>query len=269
MRSADLDLSDTRHTTDCEVALPEHFSKRLKARAAARLSESVARRLASYGAIAGAGVLAMGQPAHADVIVTSSNKFVVPGSVVSLDLNDDGIADLRLGQSLGTFFSPTMPVKGAGASNGVLGFVSVYQGIPHAVASRLAPRAAIGPGGLFQNKAILGEARCCFATYYYGPWAHGGNGFLGLRFAVDGEIHYGWAELKVRDLYQTRLAYGELLVAYAYDTVPNQPIFAGEGLLETGSPDSVTPEPGTLGLLALGSLGLGFWRRRKAVANQQ
>jgi PEP-CTERM motif len=33
------------------------------------------------------------------------------------------------------------------------------------------------------------------------------------------------------------------------------------------TPDA--PEPGTLGLLALGSLGLAFWRRRKAVASQQ
>jgi hypothetical protein len=43
---------------------------------------------------------------------------------------------------------------------------------------------------------------------------------------------------------------------YAYDTVANQSIFAGQ---TTAS----TPEPGTLGLLALGSLGFGFWRKRK------
>jgi len=210
----------------------------------------------------------MSQPAQADVIVTSANKFVAPGTVVSLDLDGDGIADLLLGQNPGTFFSPTMAIKGVGASNGVLGFVSFYQGsgLGHVVASRLTPRATIGPGGLFENKAILGEARCCFATYYYGPWAHGANGFLGLRFDIDGEIHYGWAELKVRDVYQSRDAYAELLVAYAYDTVPNEPIFAGEGLSANTSPESVTPEPGTLGLLALGSIGLGFWRRRKVTA---
>jgi hypothetical protein len=52
------------------------------------------------------------------------------------------------------------------------------------------------------------------------------------------------------------------LVNYAYNTVPDQPILFGQ----TSSP---APEPGTLGLLALGSLGLGFWRRRKADGSQQ
>jgi hypothetical protein len=54
--------------------------------------------------------------------------------------------------------------------------------------------------------------------------------------------------------------YNEVLTGYAYDTVAGQSILAGQ----TG-----TPEPGTLGLLALGSQGLGFWRRRKAVGSQQ
>jgi len=44
------------------------------------------------------------------------------------------------------------------------------------------------------------------------------------------------------------------LGGFAYDTVAEEPIVAGQGL---------TPEPGTLGLLALGSLGLGLWRRKK------
>ena len=46
---------------------------------------------------------------------------------------------------------------------------------------------------------------------------------------------------------------GGVVTGYAYDTIANQPIAAGQ---------TSTPEPGTLGLLALGSLGLGFWRRK-------
>jgi hypothetical protein len=41
-------------------------------------------------------------------------------------------------------------------------------------------------------------------------------------------------------------AYNEVLTGYAYETVAKQAITAGQG---------TTPEPGTLGLLALGSLG--------------
>jgi hypothetical protein len=54
--------------------------------------------------------------------------------------------------------------------------------------------------------------------------------------------------------------YNEVLTGYAYNTVPNASITAGEGFR--------TPEPGTLGLLALGSLGLGFWRRRAGSATK-
>jgi len=84
---------------------------------------------------------------------------------------------------------------------------------------------------------------------------------------VDGQAHYGWARLNVTIclLRSPGCLPGnqitETLTGYAYDTVPNQGLLAGQ--------TTATPEPGTLGLLALGSLGLGFWRRRKAVASQQ
>lgn len=52
------------------------------------------------------------------------------------------------------------------------------------------------------------------------------------------------------------------VTGYAYETNPNESIGAGQ--------ISEGPEPGTLGLLALGSLGLGYWRRKKqAVENSE
>ena len=231
-----------------------------------KLNEGFSRSWRAYAAAAGAagvGVLLTGQSAQADIVVTTAHSFVNPSTTISLDLNHDGIADFQLGQSLGTFFSPTMVIKGLEPGDAVQGFVSFYDFIPHTVASRLSPGASIGSAAVFKKKAILGEARCCFATYYYGPWAHGGNGFLGLRFTIGGQVHYGWIELNVHDFYQTRDDYGELVVSYAYDTVANQGIFAGEGFRGANLLSDAAPEPGTLGLLALGSLGLGFWQRKR------
>ncbi|HEV2178081.1 MAG TPA: PEP-CTERM sorting domain-containing protein [Terriglobia bacterium] len=85
---------------------------------------------------------------------------------------------------------------------------------------------------------------------------------LQLSFDFGGGIHYGWAELSVE--YKGGSDFAARLEGYAYDTVANQPIGAGQIGPNTFL-SAATPEPGTLGLLALGSLGLGFWRPKKLV----
>ena len=97
-------------------------------------------------------------------------------------------------------------------------------------------------------------------TYFYrrshdrvsGSWAtqDGGNvnAFLGLEFEVGASAYFGWAEFSAGLL-------DAALEGYAYNSVPGQGLYAGQ--------TTSAPEPGTLGLLALGALGLGFWRRGK------
>jgi hypothetical protein len=65
-----------------------------------------------------------------------------------------------------------------------------------------------------------------------------------------------------------------LLTAWAYETEPNTPIYAGQSsdspresrLLPAngGAPNTVKLQPATLGVLALASLGLDVWRKREA-----
>lgn len=85
------------------------------------------------------------------------------------------------------------------------------------------------------------------------------GGYVGFEFLSNGQTHFGWAHAYVS------VSRGSGVTAtiseFAYDTVANQSILAGQ--------TTATPEPGTLGLLAFGSLGLGFWRRRKAVGRPQ
>jgi hypothetical protein len=86
-----------------------------------------------------------------------------------------------------------------------------------------------------------------------GPWAGKGNGvsdrYLGLKFVVGGEVHYGWARLSVTLGHHRQFDdVSGTLTGYAYETVPDKPIVAGQ---ITG-PDVITMQTKTLGGLALG-----------------
>lgn len=92
-------------------------------------------------------------------------------------------------------------------------------------------------------------------TNFLGPWNHGG--YLGLRFNdAHGESHYGWPQFHLTGVWE-RSGGVMVLDSYAYETVGNKAI-------------QIAPEPGTLGLLALASLGIAAWRRTKQrVANSE
>jgi hypothetical protein len=137
----------------------------------------------------------------------------------------------------------------------------------------------IGPGRHFDSRYSEGLV----ATY--GPYGggtyyrHAGFKFghpiyIGFRFFINGETHYGWARVTVRFNPSTpkRRLYGQL-TGYAYESVANQSIRAGQTSGTFSSKDSTesepeskldgppaTPEPAApdqfLGLLALGASGV-------------
>ena len=105
-----------------------------------------------------------------------------------------------------------------------------------------------------------------FSTAFsYGPWADVTNRYLGFKFLINGQIHYGWARMSVSKYLQS-----VTLTGYAYETTPNTNIIEGH----TSGPekaDAVAPanlltpaaEPATLGMLARGADGLSIWRREE------
>ena len=87
--------------------------------------------------------------------------------------------------------------------------------------------------------------------------------YLGLKFVIKGQIHYGWARLHVH-WHPPQIS--ATLTGYAYEAIPNKAIIAGA----TKGPDDAepaaslnppTPVPATLGALAMGAPGLSIWRR--------
>ena len=91
-----------------------------------------------------------------------------------------------------------------------------------------------------------------------------------LKFVVDGEVHYGWARVKL--VSPGGYASGSIS-GYAYETVPNQPIVTGQTggtadgnkQVSQAKPDSARIlESGaqTLGMLAMGTPATSVWRSK-------
>jgi hypothetical protein len=112
-----------------------------------------------------------------------------------------------------------------------------------------------------------------------GPFANTVNRFLGLKFKLNGQVHYGWARFSkvTASACNGGVAISATLTGYAYETIPNKSIIAGH----TKGPDDTTieephasltapsPQPATLGTLALGAPGLSIWRREELVSDSQ
>jgi hypothetical protein len=128
----------------------------------------------------------------------------------------------------------------------------------HETASALRAGARIGSANLARgDMAVVAEQRG-ENTLFYGQWANNGKGvtnrYLGLKFLVNGEAHYGWARLSVWFRDRTRIE--GILTGYAYETIPNKAIIAGK----TKGPDVITVQPASLGHLAHGAAAIPAWR---------
>jgi hypothetical protein len=136
-------------------------------------------------------------------------------------------------------------------------------------ASDLTKGATIGPTDFsFPGPAVMFEDTND-GEYYGGYWAFVKDRYLGIRFKIDGETHYGWARLSMK-VHPVGKGITALLTGYAYETQADKPIRAGD----TGQKDSeegqsskmVLPaqqeanQPPTLGALAVGANGLPAWR---------
>jgi hypothetical protein len=105
----------------------------------------------------------------------------------------------------------------------------------------------------------------------YGAWTQTTRRYLGLKFIIQGQVHYGWARLNVTATIKG--IYGAIS-EYAYETVPNKPIRTGQtggaakkkhnAKLGPVPLDAPAPMPGDLGSLAAGAAGLALRRAEDA-----
>jgi hypothetical protein len=244
------------------------------------LSDSLHHRLNAYAfaaSAAGVSLLALAQPAEAKIVYTPAHVTFGGGPCGSfggkyyLDVNHDGIADFVFDWSgLGSRCTsgPIDLLVQPTSSNGVAG--------PYNWASRLGSGALIGPRQSFSGSLMawiffwgtgvrLNQCRGEGNWYYYCP--NGSEqGYLGLKFSIHGQTHYGWARLNVFTNWNAPALITTLL-GYAYETIPAKPIIAGRkhaADAKQSSPASLSaPEPASLGRLAQGAPGVAAWRGKE------
>jgi hypothetical protein len=222
---------------------------------------------------AGLGVLACSPHAEAEVVYTNT-WAPIPGSGSSLDLNNDGITDFQFRNKPGSFTSAcgfswvacfSMKVLPQNPSNAIWG-TNRYASTSGS-ASALGSGVSVGSQGKFQAghelmaKDAYGGGRSSGDAGYFsaGPWRETTGGYLGLKFIIQGQVHYGWARLDVTAT--TRGIYAAI-TGYAYETEPNTPILTGQENRDKKKRHkrSRVPvpaiTPGGLGMLAGGAPGL-------------
>jgi hypothetical protein len=244
----------------------------------ARLSASSENLLGSYAlaaTAAGVNLLALAQPAPADVVYTPAHTKINSGfaTFTPLDLNNDGTPDFWFMKNyshssrsyLNLYRAPSQSSNAA-----IAGREHRYRFSPAA----LRYGAPIGSSQQFLKNGVSRMAyRDQGGSQFKGPWANLGEGFkhrcLGLKFQINGEPHFGWARLKIAIINNEMQAY---ITGYAYETVANQSLTAGQTKeaeetsldAKPAGVNASTPEPRILGALALGSTGLSIWRRKES-----
>jgi hypothetical protein len=227
-----------------------------------QVSEILARKLNWYAlaaTAAGVGALAIATPcAEAKIIYTKTNvKF---DSDYLLDLNNDGVEDFSISFYRTNGHARTsLSARGHGKGNSVVGYKFGREG-PWAAAlpaGRQIPRPEKLYGHFMAYWQSAGgpflDSRPPSSSFRWGGQWAGKDGYglkkphyLGLKFMIDGKVHYGWASFTTQE--KPAWTATATLTGYAYETVPNKPITTGK----TKGPDVIAVHPGTLGSLARG-----------------
>jgi hypothetical protein len=237
---------------------------------AALLTKNMEKKLLAYAAAGAAGLAAVALPATGEVVYTASNTPIFANQgATNLDLNGDGIVDFTFNNfgtnnSRGGTYSVFLAAHPAQPSNQIFSFVSNGK----VTAAALDDGFKIGPGGKFQSNPnglnLFGYSNRGRGSYG-GDWGKIEYGYVGLKFMINGEVHYGWARIKYPDPGDhTRPS----IFGYAYETVANQLIVAGatSGTDRNSAPVPVAAHAAnganlTLGLLATGAPGIDILRK--------
>jgi hypothetical protein len=260
-------------------------------RTPSNLPASLQQRLSAYALAAGAALLALPQSSEAEVVYTPANQTVGRQGHYKLDLNHDGITDYVLVEQVGNIasFESYQRLSIRPAKGNQVNCVSTFCISTFIYAAALGLGSQIGPdvhrhGWLTRSGPMAFEELTKIGSVFYSwAWVNVSDRYLGLRFQINGETHFGWARLNVKfhgGLPKDR-TWEAHLTGYAYETIADKGIRAGQTTDDAGDaaestypgpllPSSFARKPvsrpaqfAALGTLALGADGIALWRREE------
>jgi hypothetical protein len=245
---------------------------RKQPRQSADLSEALSQRLNTYALAAGAAgvsLLALAQPAEAQVQFTTENIVMKRQSSILVDF--DVVPEF-------IFYNNARPAA-------LYSHLDVFPNGTAAVvvsATYLHSVLALTKGSKIGSSKNFGS----YVVSSLGPnmvfsglgnWVNVKDRYVGLRFQLSDGTHYGWARFSVQVTGKKIIA---TFTGYAYEETANTPIIAGDTGISSAktsahpqalldAPLSLAPasqQPASLGMLALGAQGIPFWRKEQAAA---
>jgi hypothetical protein len=193
----------------------------------------------------GASALGLSSAADAKIIYTPTHVRILPNHSLFLDFKygpKGGEGQFSFARSTGCSFFKCVSGLGVRSYGNRANVIAATAALGYAVA--LHPGERMGPGKRVSGFANMADHWVTSKTAWDGQWGNGGkgleNGYLGLRFTLNGGVHYGWARLTVT--VRNNKLDTVTLTGYAFETIPNRPIIIGK----TKGPDV------TLGMLAVG-----------------
>jgi hypothetical protein len=242
-------------------------------RKTANLSELTNRQLRMYAIAAGAAgvsVLALASPTLAKIVYTPTHHKIGPNNHYTLDLNHDRLGDFKILNAYGCNFDycydyvSAVPARRGNHVEGNGG----TQFVPHCAY-------ALKSGSPINGSQPFSGIWMARLPSQFCDWFNVNDRYLGFKFQIGAKTHYGWARLNAR-LQGSKITL--VLTGYAYETVAGKAIKAGqtkevvddrtnEDFGFGATPD--TPQPASLGMLAMGSQGLSVWRREGSADTMQ
>jgi hypothetical protein len=183
-------------------------------------------------------LLAFTSTAAAEVVYTPAHVTLVGNGSIKIDLNHDAVTDFVLQSAFKAAYCGTVgggytgttrisPMTGDGVVVSHLNFAAL-----------LASGVSVDSSSIFYNaRSRVAQLKACNSTTKFA------DGYLGLEFQINGQTHYGWAQVAISVHSGFRPGMLTTLVDFAYETVPGRAITTGQipGTLgETGAPSART-----------------------------